>query len=134
MSSLPLTADTGKLLSPIRLFLFALAAGVLVANLYYVQPLTAMLAASFHIKLSWAGYLVTTTQVGYVLGVFLLVPLSDVLNRRFLLSMMLGANVGSLALAALSPNFAVFALAGLFTGISSSAVMVITSMVASYAS
>lgn len=133
MSPLPIATDTSRLLSPVRLFLFALAAGVLVANLYYVQPLTAMLAASFHIRLSWAGYLVTTTQIGYVLGVFLLVPLSDVLNRRSLLSMMLGANVASLALAALSPNFTVFALAGLFTGISSSAVMVITSMVASYA-
>lgn len=133
MSPLPSAADTGKLLSPIRLLLFALAGGVLVANLYYVQPLTALLAASFHIKLSWAGYLVTTTQIGYVLGVFLLVLLSDVLDRRSLLSLMLAANIVSLALAVLSPNFAVFALAGLLTGISSSAVMVITSMVASYA-
>src|SRR3954466_12481537 len=113
MSPLPSATDAGKLLSPIRLFLFALAAGVLVANLYYVQPLTALLAASFHIKLSWAGYLVTTTQIGYVLGVFLLVPLSDVLDRRSLLSLMLAANIASLTLAALSPNFAVFALAGL---------------------
>lgn len=132
MSSSP-TASSDKLLTPIRLFLFALAAGVLVANLYYVQPLTALLAASFGIKLSWAGYMVTATQVGYVLGVFLLVPLSDVLNRRSLLSLMLGANVAALALAALSPNFAVFALAGLLIGVSSSAVMVIISMVASHA-
>jgi predicted MFS family arabinose efflux permease len=132
MSSSPIV-DSSKLLSPLRLFLFALAAGVLVANLYYVQPLTVLLAASFGIRLSWAGYLVTATQVGYVLGVFLLVPLSDVLNRRSLLSLMLGANVAALALAALSPNFAVFTLAGLLIGVSSSAVMVITSMVASYA-
>ena len=125
--------DSSKLLSPHRLFLFALAAGVLVANLYYVQPLTVLLADSFGIKLSWAGYLVTATQVGYVLGVFLLVPLSDVLNRRSLLSLMLVANIAALTLAALSPNFTVFALAGLLLGISSSAVMVITSMVASYA-
>jgi predicted MFS family arabinose efflux permease len=123
MPSSPIV-DSSKLLSPLRLFLFALAAGVLVANLYYVQPLTVLLAASFGIRLSWAGYLVTATQVGYVLGVFLLVPLSDVLNRRSLLA---------LALAALSPNVAVFTLAGLLIGVSSSAVMVITSMVASYA-
>jgi predicted MFS family arabinose efflux permease len=133
MSPSSTAVDAGNLLSPFRLFLFALAAGVLVANLYYVQPLTALLAASFHIRLSWAGYLVTTTQIGYVLGVFLLVPLSDVLDRRALLSWMLGANIASLTLAALSPHVAVFALAGLLTGISSSAVMVITSMVASYA-
>ncbi|MBK4735392.1 MFS transporter [Noviherbaspirillum pedocola] len=133
MSPLSTAADAGKLLSPIRLFLFALAAGVLVANLYYVQPLTALLAASFHIRLSWAGYLVTTTQIGYVLGVFLLVPLSDVLDRRSLLSLMLGANIASLMLAALSPNFVVFAFSGLLIGMSSSAVMVITSMVASHA-
>ena len=74
----------------------ALSAGVLVASLYYVQPLTSMLAASFGVGVTQAGYLVTATQIGYVLGIVFLVPLSDVLNRRKLLSWMLLAKIAAL--------------------------------------
>lgn len=127
------TIDDNKLLTRTRVLLFALAAGILVANLYYVQPLTALLAQSFHVKLAWAGYLVTATQIGYVSGIVLLVPLSDVLNRRTLLSFMLLGNISALILAACSQNFAMFAIASVLAGMTSSALMVIVAMVASYA-
>ena len=120
-------------LTTARVLLFALAAGVLVANLYYVQPLTVLLADTFTIPVTWGGYLVTATQLGYVLGILLIVPLSDVLDRRKLLTLMLCANVGALLLAALSQNFVIFALASMLIGVSSSAVMVILPMAASMA-
>ena len=82
----PHSIDASTLLSSTRILLFALSAGVLVASLYYVQPLTSMLAASFGVSVPQAGYLVTATQIGYVLGIVFLVPLSDVLNRRQLLT------------------------------------------------
>lgn len=125
--------DVSALLSSSRILLFALAAGVLVASLYYVQPLTSMLAASFAVDVTAAGYLVTATQVGYVLGIVLLVPLSDVLNRRKLLSAMLIAKIAALLLGAASQNIAVFAIASLLMGITASALMVVVAMVASYA-
>lgn len=131
----PATApiDASALLSSTRILLFALAAGVLVASLYYVQPLTSMLAASFAVDVTAAGYLVTATQIGYVLGIVLLVPLSDILNRRKLLSWMLLAKIAALLLGAASANIAVFAVASLLMGVTASALMVVVAMVASYA-
>ncbi len=125
--------DGNTLLTPGRMLLFALAAGVLVASLYYVQPLTSLLALSFRVSATRAGYLVTATQIGYVLGIVFLVPLSDVLNRRQLLSYMLLGKIAALLLAAGSQSFAVFALASVLMGITSSALMVVTAMIASYA-
>ncbi|HAT33175.1 MAG TPA: MFS transporter [Janthinobacterium sp.] len=125
--------DPATLLTQGRILLFALAAGVLVASLYYVQPLTSLLAHSFQVSVTRAGYLVTATQVGYVLGIVFLVPLSDVLNRRQLLTFMLVGKIVALLLAACSQSYAMFAVASVLMGISASALMVVTSMVASYA-
>lgn len=125
--------DASTLLTSTRILLFALSAGVLVASLYYVQPLTSMLAASFGVSVTHAGYLVTATQIGYVLGIVFLVPLSDVLNRRKLLTWMLLAKIAALLLAATSQNIYIFAIASVLMGITASALMVVTAMVASYA-
>jgi predicted MFS family arabinose efflux permease len=56
-----------------------------------------------------------------------------VLNRRQLLTWMLVAKMGALLLAATSQNIIVFAIASVLMGITASALMVVTAMVASYA-
>jgi predicted MFS family arabinose efflux permease len=101
-------------------------------ELYYVQPLTALLASSFAVQLTWAGYLVTSIQVGRVVGVVFIVPLSDVVDRRRLLAAMLVCNVASLLLASASHTFVMFAITSLCIGVTSSAVMVLLATVASY--
>jgi len=116
-----------------RVLLFAVTAGTMVANLYYVQPLLAAIAASFGCSVTSAGYLVTFTQLGYALGLLLVVPLGDVLDRRQLLSVMLGVNIAALLAAAASPGFISFAGASLLAGCSSSAAMVLIPYVASKA-
>ncbi len=133
MKSASSNFDGSALLTSTRILLFALSAGVLVASLYYVQPLTSLLAASFGVSVTQAGYLVTATQIGYVLGIVFLVPLSDVLNRRKLLTWMLIAKICALILAAASQNIVVFSIASILMGITASALMVVTAMVASYA-
>jgi MFS family permease len=65
-----------------RVLLFALAVDVLIADLYYVRPLTALLSTTYAIPVIWGGYLVTATQLGYVLGILLIIPLSDIVDRR----------------------------------------------------
>jgi predicted MFS family arabinose efflux permease len=63
-------------------FLFAVAGAAAVGNLYWAQPLLNEIATELGLSLSLSGTLLTVTQLGYALGVLLLVPLGDVLNRR----------------------------------------------------
>ena len=56
------------------------------------------------------------TQIGYAMGIFLFVPLGDLLERRKLIVTMLIASALALAGAALSLNFALLGLASLAIG------------------
>lgn len=66
--------------------LFAIACGLAVANIYYAQPLLDAIADEFRIPHSSAGIVITITQACYALGLLLLVPLGDLLNRRALIA------------------------------------------------
>jgi predicted MFS family arabinose efflux permease len=90
--------------------LFAVAAGAAVGNLYYAQPLLDVIGRSLGVSISTAGLLITATQVGYAVGIVLIVPLGDVRNRRRLVPVMMMASAVSLGLCAAAPDFAVLAL------------------------
>lgn len=66
--------------------LFAIACGLAVANIYYAQPLLDAISQEFGITPSSVGLVITITQVCYALGLLLLVPLGDLLNRRLLIA------------------------------------------------
>ncbi|NOU79924.1 MFS transporter [Paenibacillus sp. LMG 31459] len=66
--------------------LFAIACGLAVANIYYAQPLLDAISQEFGITPSSVGLVITITQVCYALGLLLLVPLGDLLNRRWLIA------------------------------------------------
>ncbi len=120
-------------LSTARMLLFAFAAGAMIANMYYLQPILSLVAGTFAIPVSTSGLIVSCTQLGYTLGILLVVPLGDVLERRRLLTVMFVVNACALLVAALSPNFVVFSLAALISGTTSSAAMLIVPYVASIA-
>ncbi len=92
-------------------FLFALAAGVAVGNLYWAQPLLGFIAGDLRVTTATAGWLVTATQLGYAVGVLLLVPLGDVLDRRRFAPIMLLTSAAALLLCALAPSIGVLLLA-----------------------
>ena len=70
-------------------FLLALSCGLIVANIYYAQPLVGPIAAELGLSLKAAGLVVTMTQIGYGVGLFFIVPLGDLVeNRRLVLSVM----------------------------------------------
>ncbi|WP_327290664.1 MFS transporter [Streptomyces sp. NBC_01198] len=96
--------------------LLAVSCGLTVANLYYAQPLLSELRQSFHIGSVVAGSLVTATQLGYALGLLLLVPLGDVIEKRRLATVLLTLTVGALVLAGAAPDFAVLLAASLVVG------------------
>ncbi|MFE4332602.1 MFS transporter [Streptomyces sp. NPDC056831] len=78
-------ADGGtpaRTLSGRTTLLFAVASGVAVANVYFAQPLLVTLGQDFRISTATVGIVVTLTQIGYGLGLFLLVPLGDLVDRR----------------------------------------------------
>src|SRR5882724_3389470 len=64
----------------------AFACGASVANLYYAQPLLSLISHSFHVGQGVAATVVTATQVGYALGLALLLPLGDLWENRRLAS------------------------------------------------
>lgn len=69
-------------LSRVTTLIFAIAAGLSVANIYYAQPLLDAIAKDFGISPAAIGLVVTLTQVGYALGLIFIVPLGDLLDRR----------------------------------------------------
>jgi predicted MFS family arabinose efflux permease len=96
--------------------LFAIAGGAAVGNLYWAQPLLGLLAAGFHISTAAAGMVVTVTQVGYALGVFFLVPLGDIVNRKRVIPGLMILTAVFLAATALAPTFSVLLVALALTG------------------
>ncbi|GLK72835.1 MFS transporter [Ancylobacter dichloromethanicus] len=100
-------------------FLLALAAGLGAANLYYAQPLIALIADDIGLDETLASLVVTVGQVGYILGLLLLVPLGDIVENRRLIGAILLCATAGLGLAFVSTSPALFLLAALVFGVGS---------------
>ena len=59
----------------------AAACGLIVANIYYAQPLIAEIARSLGLAPAAAGLIVTMSQIGYGAGLFFIVPLGDLVEE-----------------------------------------------------
>lgn len=103
-SQSPALASPTSTLPTVQVLLFAMACGLAVANVYYAQPLLDAMAQSLGIPHSTIGLVVTLTQVGYGLGLLLLVPLGDLLNRRRLIVVQMLLSVLALLVVALAPS------------------------------
>src|SRR5664279_3287860 len=84
--------------------LMAIACGAAAANLYYAQPLLHTLGHAFGVGDATAGLLVTVTQLGYVVGLALVVPIGDLRERRALISGTLLVTAAGLGVAAAAPG------------------------------
>ncbi len=87
-------------------FLFAVSSGVAVGNLYWAQPLLDFIARDLHASAASAGWLITATQVGYAVGILLIVPLGDIVNRRRLVPLLMSLASLALTACALAPSMA----------------------------
>jgi predicted MFS family arabinose efflux permease len=72
-------------LTPSLKYLITIGCGVVVANLYYCQPLLGELSRAFHVSEESASLVNICSQLGYGLGLFFVVPLGDMIARRKLL-------------------------------------------------
>ncbi|MCR2804258.1 MFS transporter [Paenibacillus soyae] len=101
------------------MFLLAAACGLIVANLYYAQPLVGPISLATGLTASTAGLIVTVTQIGYVAGLLFVVPLSDMIENRRLTKILLMVAIGALLTAGLAPHAPLFFIASFFIGIAS---------------
>jgi predicted MFS family arabinose efflux permease len=127
------TNSARKPLDAALVWLMALTCGLVVANIYYNQPLLAAIGRTFHVSDSRASLIATATQVGYTLGMLLVVPLGDMLERKRLMLWMLLAAAGCLGSAALAPTFGLLAVASILIGICSSVPQLLLPMAATLA-
>jgi predicted MFS family arabinose efflux permease len=105
-------------------YIMATGCAIIVANIYYCQPLLGELSRSFGVSDKTAALINIASQVGYLLGLFFLVPIGDMINRGTLIVRMHWFAALALLGAALSPNIACMGVASLLAGIASTACQV----------
>lgn len=120
-------------LSPALTWLFAVGSGLIVANLYYGQPLIGLIGPELGLPAATISLVVTLTQIGYGLGLLLLVPLGDRLENRRLIVGLLGLAALSLAALSFAPSASLFFAATLAVGLCSVAAQILVPFAASLA-
>lgn len=85
MTDLSTTPSTRPPLPWSLVLVMAVATGLTVANLYFAQPLLPVIGRDLHMSSGATGLIVTVAQLGYALGLFFLLPLGDLLERRRLI-------------------------------------------------
>jgi predicted MFS family arabinose efflux permease len=110
--------------------LLAFACGASVANLYYAQPLLSLIGHSFGVDQGTATIVVTATQIGYALGLALLLPLGDLLENRRLASRTLLLTAVALAAAAFAPDLWVFLVVSVLIGVTSVVAQILVPLIA----
>lgn len=103
--------------SPGLVRMMAVAAGATVANLYYCQPLLVEMGRSLHGSARALGAVPTLTQVGYALGLLLLVPLGDSHERRRVIVAVNALVSLALVAAAVAPDLRWLGAASLVLGV-----------------
>jgi len=110
--------------------LFAVAVGVIIMNLVAPQPVIGVIQEALDLPPAWSGIIAMLPQLGYAVGLVLLVPLVDLLeNRRLIVGIL-----GCCALFLLGAMFAtgkIFFLSAIFlAGATSSAIQMLVPMAA----
>lgn len=95
----------------------ATATGLAVASNYYAQPLLDTIARQFHMSSTVAGSLVTAAQIGYALGLMLLVPLGDLFEKRRLIVLMTVLSALGLIISGSAPVASVLFAGTILTGL-----------------
>jgi predicted MFS family arabinose efflux permease len=108
--------------SNVTVWFMAASTGVIVANIYYIQPLLADIARAFGLTVTKVGLVAMLTQVGTALGMLLFVPLGDNKERRSLITLMLIGATIALTLTATARNPLWLALACFGVGVMGSTV------------
>ncbi len=98
-------------------FLLAVISCLTVMNIYYNQPLLALIGRNFGVSVATASTVPSMTQLGFGLGILLFVPLGDTIDRRWLILGKLLIVSALLLLVGLAPSFSVLVVLSFFLGL-----------------
>lgn len=109
---------TPKLTNPF-LYLMSISAGLVVANLYYNQPLLVLIAHSFNVSESEVSQVALFTQLGYALGLLFIIPLGDKVSNHKILKFDFFLMVIALIAAGLSNSLVILVVSSFCIGFTS---------------
>jgi len=110
------TAPDAPSISRATVWFMAASTGVIVANIYYIQPLLADIARAFGLTVTKVGFIAMLTQIGTAFGMLFFVPLGDSRERRSLITLLLSVATIALVFVALARNAVWLALASFVVG------------------
>ncbi|MEO7194656.1 MAG: MFS transporter [Pseudonocardiaceae bacterium] len=122
--------EPGAQLGRRMIALLSLTCGVSVANIYFPQAISPLVASGLRVPLDSAALAVTAAQLGYAAGVFLLVPLGDRRRHRPLIVTLLTLTSLGLAAASAAPTLPILVGASVVIGLTTVAPQIIIPMAA----
>ncbi|WP_369790540.1 MFS transporter [Rouxiella sp. WC2420] len=97
-------------------FTLAAGAGLSVASIYYCQPMLSIIGPGLNATLTETGMVPTLTQIGYALGILLLIPLGDRFDRRLIIMIKSLLLTIALLICGFAPNIHSLLLTSLMIG------------------
>jgi predicted MFS family arabinose efflux permease len=116
------------------LWVMTITTGLVVANLYYNQPLLGDIANTFHVNSGKAGQVSMITQMGYATGMLLIAPLADMFKRKRLMIIDFAFVIIALLVAGSAANIYILMIASFFVGVFSLIPQLLVPMAAHLAS
>ena len=111
-------------------WMLTLAAFVAAGGIHYQTPMLAAIATDLDASAAAMGWIPTLSFAGMFVGVVLLVPLGDRMDKRTIILVKLALLCAAQAVMALAPSIAVLAAASFVTGVCSSLAQSMVSIVA----
>lgn len=117
-------------LSNSLLYLMAITAGLVVANIYYCQPLLSLIANGFNVSEIEVSNVPLFAQIGYATGLLFMIPLGDKYATKKIITIDFFLIIVSLLAAATATTLMVFVVSSFFIGFSSSIPQLLVPMAA----
>ena len=114
------TATSSPVIGRATTLVMAVGCGVAAATVYANQPMLGLMEAAFPGQVWITDLVPMTTQLGFAVGLLLLVPLGDRIDRRRLILLQMTALTLSLVAAALAPDAWALVVISALVGITSS--------------
>lgn len=106
-------------LTPLTLWIMTIATGLVVANIYYNQPLLVDIEHTFKVDSGKAGLVAMLTQIGYAAGMLFIVPMADMFERKRLILIAFAVDTLALIAVGIAPSINLLLIASFLVGAAS---------------